>query len=88
MSVCPSCEDVQDEGSAVYHLGVYSALQISLLGWGEFIIEDNQVVSKLLFERSQFLKFAFAQIVCGCWRCQALRYRSYHLGPCCARQLT
>jgi hypothetical protein len=50
MGMCPASEDVQNEGSAVDHLGIDHTLYIALLGRGEFVIENNQVIPKLLFE--------------------------------------
>jgi hypothetical protein len=50
VGACSTSEDIQDEGGAVDNLGIYCTLQIALLCRGEFVVEDNQVVSELLFE--------------------------------------
>ena len=36
-------EYVQDEGRAVYYLGAQGVFQVALLGWGELVVEDDDV---------------------------------------------
>ena len=56
-------EDIEDECRAVYYLDVKGFFQVALLRWGELIIEDDEVVAKLVFKRNKLLEFAFSHEV-------------------------
>jgi hypothetical protein len=72
MGLRPLGEDIQNQGRAVYYLYLKQLFQVALLRRGELIIEDDQIISGLLFKRNQLLEFALAYIVSMVRVCQAL----------------
>ena len=56
-------EDIEDECRAVYYFDFERFLEVALLRRGELIIEDDEVVAKLVFERDKLFEFAFAYVV-------------------------
>ncbi len=80
-------EDVEDEGGTIDDLDAEGALQITLLGRGEFVVEDGQVVFNAGPQRSYLLELAPADEMGGRRPVQALRDGADDLCPCGPRQL-
>jgi hypothetical protein len=56
-------EDVQYQGSAVYHFYLEGIFQIPLLRRGEFVIEDDKIVPRL--QSDELLDLALTYVVTG-----------------------
>ena len=58
-------EDVEDEGGAVDDLFAELFFEVALLGWTEFVVEDNDVGLKLVLKVANFLQLSLADVVGG-----------------------
>src|SRR2546428_11412523 len=79
-------KDVKNKRRAVNDTRIEQLLQVTLLGGGKLVLEDNQVKTQFLLQTTQFLRTTFANIGRHVGVAQPLDHRSNNLGTRCASQ--
>jgi hypothetical protein len=70
-------EDVQNNGGSIEHLHVQPLLEISLLGWTEFVIGHDCIEAQSAFLLRELAKLASSQVRVGLRLIETLRNRPY-----------
>ena len=73
-------KDIQNQRDTVDNLHLQRCFQVTLLQRGQFVVEDNYVVTGLLFLGNQLFQFSLADVMCLCRRGQLLDNLADHAG--------
>ena len=66
-------ENIKNQRGPIDDLDIEKLLEVSLLGWRKFVVENDKVIVELFAEIADFLEFAFADIRAGQGVTQLLR---------------
>lgn len=62
MSSSPSGENIEDERGAIQYFDAQSLFDVSLLGWGQLVVEDRDCVPGFLAKLDQLVELAFSEV--------------------------